>query len=238
MKMRGRFSLLFVGTILIAGYLSGPHPWGFLLGPKYVNASSLPTDAPETRHPPDDVAPSPDAKNTTNVKSMNSSSLRAGSKIADKKALGGFGESSNMPKKIVSPDAKSSGHVYLLAQPTVAKKLGDGKGMRLSLVNATRDTVAFDAVDGQLHIIQEAKSDSGEWKSIELAPTSWCGNSYHRVFLGVGEYWEFAAPRYEGTLKTKLRFSLIAYEGKSILISKEFEGSINPEQFSVKKPLP
>lgn len=160
----------------------------------------------------------------------------AGSKIQDEQALGGFGISNNMPKSIVSDNAKSSGVCYLLAQPTVVTEFAGTKGMRLVLVNATKDIIAFNACDSRLNIVQEAKNESGNWEPIEYLPDSWCGNSYHRVFLGPGEYWAFPSPRYNGTFPTTLRFRLMDDSDKTLFVSNEFKGNVNPEQFSVKQP--
>lgn len=194
--------------------------------------SPVPSDG---RPSPDATAATPDAKNTVNVKFMVRGYCYAGSTIKDEEALGGFGRSRNMPKKIATDAAKSAGKCYLLAQPKVVTNIGKDKGMRLLLVNGTRDTVAFNACDSRLSIVQEAKDKSGKWKPIEYLPSSWCGNSYHRVMLAAGEFWEFSAPRYDGTMTTQLRFRLTE-DGKTLLVSNEFDGKINPAQFSVKQP--
>lgn len=157
----------------------------------------------------------------------------AASKITDTQALGGFGESDNFSRPIRPEMFVRRGECYLIARPdeatVFAKKY---KGMRLLLINATSKQVAFPASDSRLPIIQEARDEHGEWRPIEYLPSSWCGNSYHRIFLGSNEYWVFAAPRYTGRFKTKLRFKL---EGKNPLYSDEFEGRINKEQFSIKR---
>jgi len=76
------------------------------------------------------------------------------------------------------------------------------------LVNTTKEQVTFSASDSRLYIVQEALDRDSKWKPIEYLPSSWCGNSYHHVFLGANEYWEFAAARYTGEFKTRLRFRL------------------------------
>jgi hypothetical protein len=78
----------------------------------------------------------------------------------------------------------------------------------------------------------------GKWKPVEYLPSSWCGNSYHSVFLGPNEFWEFAAAKLNGTIKTKLRFRLQMSSDKQKaghIYSNEFDGSINPKQFTVQK---
>ena len=193
------------------------------------------TSSSDPRHPPDNATASSEVRNTVNVKFMLHDYSHAGSAIKDDQAIGGFGKSDNMPRNIESDLAKSSGHCYLLAQPAVATNLAGGKGMRLVLVNGTKDVIAFEASDSRLHIVQEAKNESGTWQAIEYFRTSPCGNSYHRLFLAPGKYWVLPSPRYSGSFPTTLRFRLMDDRGKTELISNEFKGSINPEQFSVRQ---
>ena len=75
-------------------------------------------------------------------------------------------------------------------------------------------------------------------KPIEYLPSSWCGNSYHTVFLGPKQYWEFAAPRYNGKIKTRLRIRLEWQKSqfqKLTIYSNEFDGSVNAKQFTVQQ---
>ena len=192
-----------------------------------------PVPTKKTRFAPDDFKVVTDAKNTTSVNVMLRGYCFANSSVKDKQALGGFGGSDNSAKKISKEAAKSSGEWYLLAQPTVVTDIGSAKGMRLVLVNGTDETISFGACDSRLSIIQEAKDESGKWRPIEYLPSSWCGNSYHQVKLAAGEFWAFPAPRYEGSFKTKLRFRL---GGDKPIVSNEFDGNINPEQFSKQQP--
>ena len=213
--------------------------------PAVVDAASVaeatakadkPVPTKKTRLAPDDAKIVADAKNTTSVNFMLRGYCYASSSVKDKQALGGFGGSDNFAKKISKEAAKSSGEWYLLAQPTVVTDFGSAKGMRLVLVNGTDETVSFDACDSRLSIIQEAKDESGEWKPIEYLPSSWCGNSYHQLMLASGEFWAFPAPRYEGSFKTKLRFRLDGEDGDKPIVSNEFDGKINPAQFSEQQP--
>jgi hypothetical protein len=157
----------------------------------------------------------------------------AGSKTDDPEAQGGFGSSENYPSKIGKNTPVKRGKIYLIAQThrkaTFAQQY---KGMKLLLINASGKKAVFPAQDSRLYIIQEAKDEDGEWRPIEYLPSSWCGNSYHQVFLGSREYWTFVVPRYTGSFKTRLRFKL---EGDEPIYSNEFEGSINKEQFSIKQ---
>ena len=157
----------------------------------------------------------------------------AESKIVDPDAPGGFGGSNNLSGPIGKDKPVRKGEYYLIAQPKESGVFAQRyKGTKLLLINATKEKVAFPAQDSRLYIIQEAKDENGEWRPIEYLPSSWCGNSYHQVFLEPNKYWSFTAPRYGGSFKTKLRFKL---EGDNPIYSNEFEGSINKEQFSIKQ---
>jgi hypothetical protein len=163
----------------------------------------------------------------------------AGSRIVDKQALGGFGTSENFPKAIEARIAAGRAGVSLIAKPgEPAIFWGKYKGLKVLLVNTTNGQVGFAASDSRLSIVQEALDKSGKWKPIEYLPSSWCGNSYHTVFLGPNEYWEFAAPRYTGKIKTKLRFRLDWQSPgteKVTIYSNVFQGSVNPHQFTMQQ---
>ncbi|MGB3119925.1 MAG: hypothetical protein WBE58_13975 [Verrucomicrobiales bacterium] len=164
-------------------------------------------------------------------KSMINGCCYAGSR-KDDKALGGYGPSDNAPKKITDKIPGTDGQITLVALPADSVPfMGQYLGFRLLLINRTATEAPFAASDSRLNIICEARDQSGEWKPIEYLSSSFCGNSYHSVYLPSGHYWEFSAPVYSGSLKTKLRYNL---QGKQPTYSNEFDGSINPIQF--KKP--
>lgn len=176
------------------------------------------------------------ADNFIEVRMMLRGYCHAGSAVVDKDAPGGFAKSDNLPKPLPRELKVVDGKLQLIAEPETVTAFGKGKGMTLRLVNATKVQAAFRASDSRLPIGQEAKDAKGEWKPIEYLPSSWCGNSYHKVFLGPGEQWEFATPRYKGPVKTTLRFVLEeGREGGKRIVSNEFEGSVHPEQFSDKE---
>ena len=163
----------------------------------------------------------------------------AGSKIEDKDALGGFGTSDNFPKAIDPSMRVHRGVISLVVKPDEAVTFEKRyRGLKVLLVNATKETIAFSASDIRLNIVQEALDRDGQWKPIEALSSSWCGNSYHRVFLGANEYWEFAAARYTGGFKTKLRFRLDEQKSeteKMTIFSDAFEGSVNAGQFATEQ---
>ena len=166
-----------------------------------------------------------------NINFMTRGYFYAGSR-EDKDAPGGFGPSDNMPKGNSALRSVKKGELYLLALPYEQVAFRQKyAGMKVLLVNATNEEKAFAASDSRLSIVQEALDKDGKWKPVEYLPSSWCGNSRHRVFLGANEHWEFAAARYTGKIKTKLRFVLMTRDEGNI-VSNEFEGSINPKQFT------
>jgi hypothetical protein len=150
----------------------------------------------------------------------------AGSTIADPEALGGFGDSKNFPRPVPADPARE-GTLYLEALPE--ETAGEGR-LVLRLVNRTGAVVWFDASDSRLSIVQEAQDLLGTWRPVEYLPSSFCGNSYHRVGLGTGEAWTFNPRRYEGELRTRLRFRLKRDDADDLL-SNEFVGSVNAGQF-------
>ncbi len=180
---------------------------------------------------PDDELEVPAANNFASVEFVNRSSCYAGCEQEDPDAVGGYGRCPN-PSRKVRPQSSGRG-LYILAQPDVVTAVRNGSRMRVSLVNQTDKLLAFAACDSGLAIVQEAQDTDGIWKPIETLPASHCGNSYHRVFLAQNHFWAFSAPRYKGTIPTKLRFAMTLTDG-SKLYSNVFDGSINPSQFTSK----
>ena len=148
-----------------------------------------------------------------------------------------FGPSLNYAKPIPAEMRVRDAVLSLVAKPDEETVFaGKYKGLKVFLVNGTNERLTLLAQDSRIDIVQEAQNEWGLWKPVEYLPSSWCGNSYHVVFLGPKEYWEFAAARYTGKVKTRLRFRLDVQksETKTLSIySNEFEGSINPKQFTV-----
>ena len=161
----------------------------------------------------------------------------AGSNLEDEKALGGFGPCDNVPKKCEKDGPGKPGELSLVAFPEEVVDFRSRKAVLLRLINRTEKTVAFSACDSSLYIVQEALDRQGQWKSLERFPDTFCGNSYHRVFLESNEYWEFFAIQRSGSLKTKLRFRLepggegAIAAGGGDLLSNEYDGSVDPTEF-------
>jgi len=123
------------------------------------------------------------------------------------------------------------GKLSLIAYPERTAKFGRYKGFRVALVNATRAGHHFEAQDLRINVVREALDPAGRWRPVEYLPDSWCGNSYHVMYLPPGRYWSFTAPVYAGAFLTRMRFVL---EQPGLrLVSNEFAGSVNLEQFEV-----
>jgi hypothetical protein len=236
--MRSRRDLLLLGAaVVLLAIVLGPGPFiARTTAISYSIDDAVRAGAEHTRDvtpaPPDESRAVGSAKNLVSVPFMARGYCRAGSWLTDTEALGGFAKSDNAAKR-VQTRSQGSG-LFLIAQPGVVTLLPRGQGMRLALVNRTDELLAFDASDSRLAIVQEAQATDGKWKPIEYLPASDCGNSYHRVFLPPDHFWAFSAPRYKGTLATKLRFAMTMADG-SQLYSNVFQGSVNPEQFTEKQ---
>ncbi len=117
----------------------------------------------------------------------------------------------------------------LVPHPELQAKLHHRyRGMGLTLVNNASEKRAIPVADFQLYLMQEARDSYGKWHRIERAPFSGCGNGYFSVALPPRSYWQFVAPRFEGSFKTELRFVLLTGKNSRVY-SATFKGSINPE---------
>jgi len=182
---------------------------------------------------------SPAPLKTLNIEFMMRGYFFAASSVPDKEAFGGFGTSANYPRDITTDMTVADGTISLIARPFEEVVFArEYSGLKVWLVNGTNERLRFNAQDSRLYIVQEAIDVDGKWKPIEYLPSSWCGNSYHLVFLDPKEYWEFAAARYTGKFKTRLRFRLQWQKSdnkKLMVYSNEFDGSVNAKQFTVKE---
>ena len=127
--------------------------------------------------------------------------------------------------------AVPAGKLSLIALTDEPLAFDKSRGFRVILANTTRVKGDFEGQDTRLNIVREALDPAGRWRPIEYLAPSFCGNSYHRMFLPPGRYWSFAAPVYRGAFATRMRF-VLEQEGLR-LVSNEFAGSINLEQFTV-----
>src|SRR5262249_42326302 len=106
-----------------------------------------------------------------------------------------------------TPGAK--GQLSLVATDEVVPILGEFRGMRVFLVNRTKDSVRVVAFEKYLFgMVQEALDQRGQWRPIEYPYAPGCGWGQRAPRLEPGRYWQWTAPRYSGSFKTKLRFTL------------------------------
>jgi hypothetical protein len=151
--------------------------------------------------------------------------------------FGGWGGSENSFRPIGDQETFADNSLSIKVSPEERVNYGEAiQGMKLFLANTSPDTFLFSAQDSRLYLNIQAQDQQGEWRDIEYLPSSWCGNSYHELFLPPQYLWEFTVPVYEGAIQTKLR-AVIARTGPSgsdsdqTIYSNEFVGSVNPAQF-------
>jgi hypothetical protein len=173
-------------------------------------------------------------KKYLNIDYMLRGYIFASSAIADTSAPGGFGDSDNVPKNIDhSIKFKNSGFFLIVdttAQTIFAKEY---YSLKLYIVNKSDSLVSLEASDSRLHVIAEAFIDK-KWQPIEYLPGSFCGNSYHTVYLKPNQYWEFLIPQYKGEIKTTIRYKL-SLDNNKFLYSNKFSASINRKQLTNKQ---
>lgn len=149
---------------------------------------------------------------------------------------GGWAVSPNLPTKISDtwfPDNSLGITIDTKLTDTFTNQF---YGFKLFVSNTTADTIKFNAQDSRLYLKLQAQNNKGEWKDIEYLPSSWCGNSYHRVELEPGAFWDFTIPKYNGEFQTKIRAELkYIYNDnprtERVVYSNVINGSINPGQF-------
>jgi hypothetical protein len=149
---------------------------------------------------------------------------------------GGWGRSSNLAKPIGNQVSAPHSLAVQVATQAAPGAFEAHHGHALTITNASADTVVFDAQDSSLALTLQARDAQGAWHDIEYTPSSWCGNSYHQVFLAPGQYWQLTVPAYSGEFATRLRAKLLhcqaAGSRKQVAVySNEFAGSVNPAQF-------
>ncbi|MDQ3100752.1 MAG: hypothetical protein M3R08_05150 [Bacteroidota bacterium] len=150
---------------------------------------------------------------------------------------GGWGGASNGSIRSISTSGRTGIEIFVDTSRTVPMD-SVYKGTLVRVRNHGPDTVFFPAQDSRLYMWTQALR-SKEYADIEYLPSSWCGNSYHTLFLAPGEHWEFVMPKYEGRINTRLRLALktghaFDLEG-STLYSHSFPGAVNKGQFKHKQ---
>lgn len=153
----------------------------------------------------------------------------------------GWGKSDNSSKQIKPNMNFISNTLQVIIdskQKTKWSKQYDAN--KLFIANTSSDTMYFASQDSRILLKIQAQNSKGEWKDIEYLPNSWCGNSYHTIFLAPNEFWEFSTPIYQGEFKTKIRAELIYMktynqEDGNVIYSNEIDAYINPGQFWYKR---
>ena len=180
------------------------------------------------------VAPWPNAVPVASQKRLQGDYFAA-SHEKDDREWSGFGLRDNWPKEGLNATFGLEGSIALVAFPEEPVAYAENRGILLRLINRMDERIAASACDFRLYIVQEALDEAGRWRQIEELPSTSCGNSYHRVFLDPGQYWDFKARSYQGAYKTKLRFRLdldrVPY-GKNSIFSNEFVGQVNIKQMA------
>lgn len=172
-------------------------------------------------------------KKDLNIKSMLRGHIYAKSSIVDTTAFGGFGDSNNLPKKInENLNLTDRGLIMKIDTTQTTTINNEYNGYKFYIANRTDSIVRFEASDSRLNVIAEV-FHKGKWKPIEYLPSSWCGNSYHSVYLKENEYWEFDIPKFTGKIKAKLRYKLYLGEDNYIY-SNQISTRINKGQFKNK----
>lgn len=160
--------------------------------------------------------------------------IYAKSSIEDTTAAGGFGSSDNFAKQINDSIKFSETGIFLKIDTAKIISIADKfNAYSLYLGNKTNSTLILEASDSRLSVVAEAFYKN-KWKTIEYLPSSWCGNSYHNVYLKTNEFWTFVIPKFTGKIKTKIRYRLSISKGLYVY-SNEIIASINKGQLTEKQ---
>jgi hypothetical protein len=149
---------------------------------------------------------------------------------------GGWATSPNKPKIITDIKFPNNSLSITIDTNNIDRFANDFFGFNLFISNTTIDTVKLNAQDSRLYMKLQAQNSKGEWKDIEYLPSSWCGNSYHKIELEPNAFWKFTIPNYNGEFQTKIRAELRYIDNdnlktEKVVYSNIINGSINPGQF-------
>ena len=171
------------------------------------------------------------AQRCLNIKYKLRGYFYAGTSQADSTALGGFYQDDNRPKKInaVIENISTPNTFQIRVQSdSLCEFKKRVKGFKIFVCNRTDSIISLPAQDSRLYLKRQVFYKK-KWRDIEYLPSSWCGNSYHNVYINPKEYWDFTAPCLSGKIQAKFRFELYISENLTIY-SNEFEGSFNKKQ--------
>jgi hypothetical protein len=175
---------------------------------------------------------------TLNIDFMNRGYFYASSPHKEELAgLGGWGGSKNNSKSDFKKLPVNNNRFEIFIDTMQTVKWSDRfAAFNVYVMNLAGDSLFFEAQDSRLYMNVQARDLHGEWKDIEYLPSSWCGNSYHKMFLAPGRYWQFNTPVYSGEWRTELRIKLQYkhspdQEGSEVIYSNVIKGGVNPGQF-------
>ncbi|MBP6391103.1 MAG: hypothetical protein KA352_09425 [Flavobacteriales bacterium] len=152
---------------------------------------------------------------------------------------GGWGGSGNGSHQFTAV-AGGKGLEILVDTTAVVPFATEFEGFKVIMRNHGPETLYFPAQDSRLDMKTQAmRADT--FADIEYLPGSWCGNSYHTLYLAAGEQWEFTMPKYGGKRSTRLRLEVRygrepdRHEGIEAVYSHTLPGAVNDGQFSEKQ---
>ncbi|OIQ30780.1 MAG: hypothetical protein BM564_00795 [Bacteroidetes bacterium MedPE-SWsnd-G2] len=155
----------------------------------------------------------------------------AGSSQIDSLSLGGFYAAKNTPQpcsdNILNLISQNEIQV-VVATDSLASFSEKYAAFKVYIINGSDKTQTLEAQDSRLYMKRQVFYKD-KWHDVEYIPSSWCGNSYHNVFIKSKEYWEFSAPCFKGKIDAKFRFALTLSNSETIY-SNSFNGSFNKAQ--------
>jgi hypothetical protein len=160
----------------------------------------------------------------------------AKSSLIDSTALGGFYHNQNSPNTVtkeLNNISQAAKFQIIVKTDSIANYSKEIKGFKVFIVNKTDSIISLFAQDSRLAVKRQVFYN-GKWSDIEYLPRSWCGNSYHSIYLKPDEFWHFNAPCLTGNIEAKFRFEL-HIRGNLTIYSNEFSGSFNEEQLEKKQ---
>ena len=153
------------------------------------------------------------------------------------KGHGGWGGSDN-PSIPFTPSAHAEGLEITVDTLHIVPFDSIFQGRSVEVRNNGPDTLFFPAQDSRVYLKTQAMH-KGKFEDIEYLPSSWCGNSYHTLYLAPSEKWVFVMPKYDGPNSTELRLELTyrsstIYKDTLVQFSHLFPGGVHSKQFTKK----